>query len=95
MDQVINRRIDRVGCEEGEEACDVCWRNKQIDLLGLQLLEWNPKMVHFSQKGLLRLKREGSPTLNVEFGDSRISKNMSSTIKRVRQSISSRLISKD
>jgi len=95
MDRVINGRIDRVGCEEGEEACDVCWRNKQMDLLGLQLLEWSPKMVHFSQEGLLRLEREGSPTSNVEFGDSGISKSMSSTIKRVRQSTSSRLISKD
>jgi len=66
-----------------------------MDLLGLQLLEWSPKMVHFSQEGLLRLEREDSPTSNMEFGDSGISKSMSSTIKRVRQSTSSRLISED
>ena len=27
MDRVMDGRMDRVGCEEGEEACDVCWRN--------------------------------------------------------------------
>jgi hypothetical protein len=27
----MDRRIDRVRCEEGEEQCDVCWRN-QIEL---------------------------------------------------------------
>lgn len=24
LDEVIDSRINRVGCEEGEEACDVC-----------------------------------------------------------------------
>jgi len=28
MDQVIDGRMDRVGCEEGEEQCDVCRRQE-------------------------------------------------------------------
>ena len=29
MDRVMDGRMDRVQCEEGEEACDVCQRNRE------------------------------------------------------------------
>jgi superfamily II DNA helicase RecQ len=37
IDQVMDGRIDRVGCEEGEEQCDVCLRLQEMDLA---MVEW-------------------------------------------------------
>jgi hypothetical protein len=31
MDQVIDRRMDRVEYEEGEEQCDVCRRQARVE----------------------------------------------------------------
>jgi len=82
IDQVIDRRMDQVGCEEGEEPCDVCWRNQQMDLPALQLPALSPKTVRFSQDELPRLERqEGVITLDSGFGDSGIGKSMSSQVQ--------------
>ena len=48
IDRVMDGRMDRVGCEEGEELYDIYWRNQQMDLAELQLTELNPKTVRFS-----------------------------------------------
>jgi hypothetical protein len=51
-----------------------------MDLLALQLLGLSPEIVGFSQEGLPRLERreEGVITLDIRFGDSGISKSISS-----------------
>ena len=76
----MDGRLDRVGCEEGEEQCDMCWRNQQMDLPMLQLPALSPRVVQFSQDRLPTLERakEGVITLDVEFGDSGVGKSMSS-----------------
>jgi hypothetical protein len=37
IDRVMDGRIDRVGCKEGEEQCDVCLRLQGMDLA---MVEW-------------------------------------------------------
>jgi len=59
MDQVIDGRMDRVGCEEGEEQCDVCRRQ-----------ESSPRVEQHSQE--LPLLQEGLDPFNVRFEDSSI-----------------------
>ena len=80
----MDGRMDRIGCEEGEEQCDVCWRNQQMDLPALQLPALSPEIVRFSQEGLPRLERpeEGVVTSDVGFRDSGIGKSMSSQVQR-------------
>ena len=36
LDQVINKRKNRVGCKNGEEKCNRCWANK-VELGGEEI----------------------------------------------------------
>ena len=83
IDRIMDGRLDRVGCKEGEEQCDVCWRNQQMDLPMLQLPALSPRVVQFSQDRLPTLERakEGVITSDVEFGDSGVGKSMSSQVQ--------------
>ena len=75
IDQVMDGRVDRVECEEGEEQCDVCQQDQEVDLAVMQL----PRLgsVHAS-KGLSMLSRDGGLGSEGGFGDSGISNSMSS-----------------
>ena len=79
MDRIMDGRMDRVGCEEGEEQCDVCWRNQEVDLPKLPLPTSSPSVVQASQElPTLRGNEEGLISSDVGFRDSGISKSMSS-----------------
>lgn len=79
MDGIMDGRMDRVGCEEGEEQCDVCWRNQEVDL---QLPTSSPSVVQASQEfPTLIGHREGLVTSDIRFGDSGIGKSMSSQVQ--------------
>src|SRR5271167_1606607 len=75
----MDGRMDRVRCEEGEEQCDVCWRNQEVDLPKLPLPTSSPSVVQASQElPTLRGNEEGLISSDVGFRDSGISKSMSS-----------------
>src|SRR5450432_3502659 len=82
MDRIMDGRMDRVGCEEGEEPCDVCQRNQGMDL-PLPLLASSPHVVRASQEGLptIRGNEEGLISSDVGFRDSGIGKSMSSQVQ--------------
>lgn len=76
-------RIDRAGCEEGEEQCDVCWRN-QIELPASPkvvqsspgFLALSPSIVHSNPElPALKGSKEESDS---GFRDSSIGRSMSS-----------------
>ena len=41
-------RMDRVEYEEGEEACDICQKNQERDLLMMQLPISSPNVIYSS-----------------------------------------------
>src|SRR5271168_3407527 len=65
MDQVMDGRMDRIGCEEGEEQCDVCGRQARVERCSQEL----PTL------------QEGVITLDVGFRDSGIGNSMSSQVQ--------------
>jgi hypothetical protein len=80
MDRIMDGRMDRIGCEEGEELCDVCQRNQGMDL-PLPLLASSPNVIQASQ-GLPTIggNEEGLISSDIGFGDSGIGKSMSSQV---------------
>lgn len=80
MDHVMDGRIDRIGCEEGEEACDICQKNQESDLPMLQPAMSSTDVAHSSQERLAELREveNRSITSNSRFEDSGIGNSMSS-----------------
>jgi RecQ family ATP-dependent DNA helicase len=82
MDQIMDGRMDRVRCEEGEEQCDVCQRSQGMDLPMSLLPASSPNIVRASQEGLPTSRNnEGLISSDVRFGDSGIGKSMSSQVQ--------------
>src|SRR5277367_6555500 len=65
MDQIMDGRMDRVGCEEGEEQCDVCRRQEMVTQCSQELPTLQEDLVE----------------LDVGFGDSGIGRSMSSQVQ--------------
>jgi superfamily II DNA helicase RecQ len=80
MDRVMDGRMDRVECEEGEEACDVCQRSQESDLPMVQLPMSSSNVAPNSQEGLPELREVENrlATSDVRFEDSGIGNSMSS-----------------
>jgi len=78
MDRVMDGRMDQVECEEGEEACDVCQRNRE-DLPMIQLPTSSPNVMHSSQEGLPVLQGVDKRLITSDIGldDSGIGNSMS------------------
>jgi superfamily II DNA helicase RecQ len=83
MDRIMDGRMDRVGCEEGEERCDVCQRSQEMDLPTSELPAPSPNVVRASQEGLptIRGNKEGLISSDIGFGDSGIGNSMSSQVQ--------------
>jgi len=64
MDQIMDGRMDRVGCEEGEEPCDVCKKQEMVTQCSQEL----PTL------------QEGLDPLDDEFADNSIGNSMSSQV---------------
>ena len=69
MDQIMDGRMDRVGCEEGEEPCDVCKKQEMVTQCSQEL----PTL------------QEGLDPLDDEFADNGIGNSMSSQVHKSSQ----------
>jgi superfamily II DNA helicase RecQ len=87
IDRIMDGRMDRVGCEEGEEQCDVCWSNQQVDLPIAQLPACSTSIVCSGCKELPRLERSRECLIPsaVKFEDSGIGNSISSQAQESRQ----------
>ena len=66
----MDGRMDRVGCEEGEEQCDVC-RRQEVDLPSSPTVEYSQELPTMQE----------SMALDGRFGDSGIGMSMSSQVQ--------------
>src|SRR6187402_3133390 len=70
MDRVMDGKDDRVRCEEGEEACDVCNEDRQM-IEALEEARWVPEDDPCDNSGVVvqrsQVSRQEDIQLRVEF----------------------------
>ena len=83
MDQIMDGRMDQVGCEEGEEQCDVC-RRQEMDRT--DRMEGIDGMDRVDKTNGIERADGMEMTSNIGFEDSGIGKSMSSQVESIIQS---------